>query len=163
MEFFSQSRFGFNGNPHVNCSSNYKSNKHIFQNDSSQYWSSKSPVIAGRKGSPVTSVLLSGKGTLSIWGVIQFKDLQSKDISVKWGFKFKVSIKYNSELHICTFVFMDYRIRLWSARSFCSSSQLSWQKTHLCNRVIINFSTCSIMQVTCASGKAENKMKYTNK
>lgn len=37
-----------------------------------------SPVIAGRKGSPVTEVGLSGKGTHSICGVTQFKELQRK-------------------------------------------------------------------------------------
>lgn len=44
-----------------------------------QSWNCESPVIAGRKGSPMTAVFLSGKGTLSIWGVTQFKELQSKN------------------------------------------------------------------------------------
>lgn len=54
-------------------------------NHSFQYWSCESPVIAGRKGSPVTAVFLSGKGTLSICGVTQFKELQRKGIRVNQG------------------------------------------------------------------------------
>lgn len=45
-------------------------------------WRSESPVIAGRKGSLATEVFLSGKGTLSICGVTQFKELQSEDTQV---------------------------------------------------------------------------------
>ena len=120
-------------------------------NYSFQYWSCLSPVIAGRKGSAVTAVFLSGKGTLSICGVTQFKELQCKNRSVKEVLRVDVFIKRQYEW------LRGYRILLWSARSFCSSSQLSWQKTHLCKRVIINFSTCSIIWVIWASGKPENQ------
>lgn len=43
----------------------------------------KSPVMAGRKGSPETGVFSSGKGTLSICGVTQFKELKRKRIIEK--------------------------------------------------------------------------------
>lgn len=112
------------------------------------------PVIAGRKGSPVTVVFLSGKGTLSIWGVTQFKELQRKKTGSNTASDYKHWWKPTQAT--C------YRILFWRARSFCSSSQLSWQKTHLCNRVIINFSRCSISWVTWASGKpvGEKVMSY---
>lgn len=61
-----------------------------------QCWSCESPVIAGRKGSPVSAVFLPGKGTLSICGVTQFKELQSKDTSVKQDFRSEDLIKYNT-------------------------------------------------------------------
>lgn len=46
----------------------------------------------------MTVVFLSGKGTLSICGVTQFKELQCKDISVKQGFRLEVLIHYNTSI-----------------------------------------------------------------
>lgn len=50
-----------------------------------------SPVIAGRNGSPEAAVFLSGKGTLSISGVTQFKELQSENTAGKQGICQKMS------------------------------------------------------------------------
>ncbi len=43
----------------------------------------------------MTEVCLSGKGTLSICGVTQFKDLRSTNISVKQGFGLEVLFEHN--------------------------------------------------------------------
>lgn len=72
-------------------------------------------------------------------------------------------------VHVCSedqavhTILHDYKgshlILLCNARSLCSSSLLSWQKTHLCRRVMISFSMCSITWATLASGRA---VRHTN-
>lgn len=54
------------------------------KNEGDKMWNS--PVIAGRNGSPEAAVFLFGKGTASISGVTQFKELQSKKNPQLWAF-----------------------------------------------------------------------------
>lgn len=54
-------------------------------NDADQMSPWNSPVMAGRKGSLAATLFLSEKGTLSISGVTQFKELQNQITAVKLG------------------------------------------------------------------------------
>lgn len=69
---------------------------------------------------------------------------------VKQDFCFQQNISHDVYIVV-------YRIRLCRVRSLCSSSQLSWQKTHLYKRVMISFSKCSIICVTWVSVEPEIK------